>query len=214
MFGYAEYVYIYLYIYIYVFTGIFPFLSSPIFYTRDQFSRAHLSLPLPLPLSLSLFPSAQSAGGSCYAQSGKNLPSIRWWHRIASHCNASQSLQTRPPSQTIPNQNLFIQHPATRRRPPFSFPSQSSPTSSNPRESAPSTPSFVFVSLLCPHLINHIPSTVIWIACIKTNSIALDVHVPSWSTNRINHPRVVSLVQPAADFTLPIAEVLQSSRLL
>jgi hypothetical protein len=61
--------------------------------------------------------------------------------------------------------------------------------------------------------LHPIPSTVIWIAYIKTNSIALDVHVPSWSINRINHLRVVSQVQPAADFTLPIAEVLQSSHL-
>lgn len=144
-----------------------------------------------------------SQPGSCYAQSGKNLPSTT--HRLA--LQRQSSLQTRP-NQTKPN--LFIQH--LRRRPPFSFPSQSSPTSSNPRESLLHHPLRLPIPPL-PSFDQDPSSTIIWIAYIKTNSIALDVLVPSWSINRINHPRVVSQAQPVADFTLPTAGVPRSLRL-
>jgi len=177
-------------LYVYVFNGLFPFLSFPIFYPRD-YTRLE---PCPCTFCRPL--------RCCYAQSGKNLPSI------ASHCNASQSLQTRP-NQTKPN---FV-HPAT----PTSSLLLPIPIITHILESSRKrsfTPSFVFVSLLCPHLINHIHPPSFGLPTSKPDSIALDVHVPSWSTNRINHPRVVSQVQPAADFTLPIVEVLQSSRLL
>jgi len=119
-------------LYVYVFNGLFPFLSFPIFYPRD-YTRLE---PCPCTFCRPL--------RCCYAQSGKNLPSI------ASHCNASQSLQTRP-NQTKPN---FV-HPAT----PTSSLLLPIPIITHILESSRKrsfTPSFVFVSLLCPHLINHI----------------------------------------------------------
>jgi hypothetical protein len=132
MLGYAEYAYIFIYIYIYVFTGIIPFLSFPILYTRDPTQPCtSLSLALPVvPCRQLLRPIRQEP-----AKHRSVAP-----HRLALQLQRkpSQSLQTRPN-----HTKLKLVHPATRRRPPFSFsfPSQSSPpTSSNPRESAPSLP--------------------------------------------------------------------------
>jgi hypothetical protein len=209
MLGYAEYAYIFIYIYIYLYICFYWDNSVSLFpntlYTRDPTqpctSRSLLS-----------FPSLQAAATPNQARTCQASVGGTASPRTATATQAKpKSPNEAKPYQTKTCSSSNSSTSSLLLLLPISIITTHILESSRKRSF---TPSFVFLSLLCPHLINHIPSTVIWIAYIKTNSIALDVHVPSWSINRINHPRVVSLVQPAADFTLPIVEVLQSSRLL
>lgn len=96
----------------------------------------------------------------------------------------------------LPHSSSLSSHILESSRPTTNQPTTPSPPSSHP--------------LLCPHLIIHTQS--FGLHNHTPNSIALDVHVPSWSINRINHRKVVCRAQLAADSILPIAEVHQSSR--